>query len=86
MAKATVNKNGLFTSLGKHKAGDVINITQVEIDAIEELNPGALSAEKPAKKETKKTTAKKKRARNADGTLKADDPSTSDVNEAWEDG
>jgi hypothetical protein len=24
------------------------------------------------------------RARNADGTLKADDPSTPDVNEAWE--
>ena len=27
---------------------------------------------------------KKKRARNKDGTLKADDPSTPDVNEAWE--
>lgn len=26
------------------------------------------------------------RARNADGTLKADDPSTPDVNEAWEGG
>jgi len=26
----------------------------------------------------------KVRARNADGTLKADDPSTPDVNEAWE--
>ena len=29
-----------------------------------------------------KTT--KVRARNSDGTLKADDPSTPDVNEAWE--
>ena len=27
-----------------------------------------------------------KRARNSDGTLKADDPLTSDVNEAWEGG
>ena len=27
---------------------------------------------------------KKVRARNTDGTLKADDPSTPDVNEAWE--
>ena len=27
----------------------------------------------------------KVRARNTDGTLKADDPSTPDVNEAWED-
>ena len=26
------------------------------------------------------------RARNKDGTLKADDPSTPDVNEAWEGG
>ena len=26
----------------------------------------------------------KQRARNADGTLKADDPSTPNVNEAWE--
>lgn len=29
---------------------------------------------------------KRIRARNKDGTLKADDPSTPDVNEAWEDG
>ena len=35
---------------------------------------------KPAKKAAKKT-----RARNDDGTLKADDPSTPE-NEAWEDG
>jgi len=27
---------------------------------------------------------KKVRARNSDGTLKGDDPSTPDVNEAWE--
>lgn len=27
----------------------------------------------------------KVRARNSDGTLRADDPSTPDVNEAWED-
>ena len=30
-----------------------------------------------------KTETKKVRARNADGTLKGDDPSTPDVNEAW---
>ena len=29
--------------------------------------------------------AKKKRARNEDGTLKADDKSTPNINEAWED-
>ena len=31
-----------------------------------------------------KAPAKKKRARDAKGRLKADDPSTPDVNEAWE--
>lgn len=37
-----------------------------------------------SEKETK--AAEPKRARNADGTLKADDKSTKDVNEAWEGG
>ena len=32
----------------------------------------------------KKAPAKKKRARNSNGTLKADDPSTPNVNEAYE--
>ena len=43
--------------------------------------------EEPAKvrKEVKKAVVKKKkRARTKDGTYKADDPSTPDVNEAWE--
>lgn len=39
-----------------------------------------------AEKETKATPAKIKRARNADGTLKSDDKTTTDVNEAWEGG
>ena len=34
--------------------------------------------------ETPKKPAKKKRARDDKGRLKADDPSTPDVNEAWE--
>lgn len=39
-----------------------------------------LEAEKP------KAATTRKRARNADGTLKGDDPKTPDVNEAWADG
>ena len=31
-------------------------------------------------------TSTRRRARNADGTFRADDPSTPDINEAWEDG
>ena len=34
--------------------------------------------------EEKPTPKAKKRAKNNDGTFKADDPSTPDVNEAWE--
>ncbi len=34
----------------------------------------------------RKVIEEPKRARNADGTLKADDKSTPDVNEAWEGG
>ncbi len=42
--------------------------------------------EKPAEVVApKKATKKKKRARDEDGHFKADDPSTPDVNEAWED-
>jgi len=46
---------------------------------------------KLAEKHDTKVSAKakpmsKKRARNEDGTLKADDPSTPDVNEAWANG
>ena len=39
----------------------------------------ALAKAKPA-------PIKRKRARNDDGTLKADDPSTPNINEAWENG
>ena len=35
-------------------------------------------------KPKKKAAPKKKRARDAKGRLKADDPSTPDINEAWE--
>jgi len=41
-------------------------------------------AEAAAKKPVKKVEGKKKRARDEDGHFKADDPSTPDVNEAWE--
>ena len=49
------------------------------------MKPTAFEILKADPKPAKKATAKKKRARNKDGTLKADDPSTPE-NEAWEDG
>jgi len=47
-----------------------------------------MSRFKPASKEelaARGIGVEKVRARNENGTLKADDPSTPDVNEAWED-
>ena len=47
-----------------------------------------MSRFKPASKEelaARGVGVEKVRARNENGTLKADDPSTPDVNEAWED-
>ncbi len=57
-------------------AGEVV-IHEVEDEVVEEVKE-----EKPKPKP--KPKAKKKRAKNEDGTFKADDPSTPDVNEAWE--
>ena len=50
------------------------------------FRPHAIEVLEAESEQEKKAPAKKKRARNADGTLKGDDPSTPDVNEAYEDG
>ena len=81
MTKATVTVANVFTSAGKFSKGDVVDLPESEIKSINEIRAGALEAEKPAAKV--KAPAKKKRARNANGTLKADDPSTIHINEAW---
>ena len=81
MTKATVTVANVFTSAGKFSKGDVVDLPDSEIKAINEIRAGALEAEKPVAKV--KAPAKKKRARNANGTLKADDPSTIHINEAW---
>ena len=54
----------------------LISSGEIKVEEIEEVE------EKPKPKP--KPKAKKKRAKNEDGTFKADDPSTPDVNEAWE--
>ena len=89
--KVQVNLRSLSTSQGMIKNGEVADLPEEEIRKIIAFRPQAITVleieaepAKPAKK--KKAPAKKKRARNADGTLKGDDPSTPDVNEAYEDG
>lgn len=53
--------------------GETINVTQEEADLIVENGWGDILT----------PTKKKKRARNSDGTLRGDDPTT-EINEAWQ--
>jgi len=80
MAKATVMTPNVFTSAGKFFEGDVVELSDKEINAIRK---GTLEV-KTVLTPVKKAVTKRKRARNANGTLKSDDPSTPNVNEAWE--
>ena len=85
--KVKVTARSISTSLGILRLDDVVDLPQDEVIIIMKMNPAAfeMMAESPVFKSTKKKApAKKKRARNKDGTLKADDPST-EKNEAWTD-
>ena len=85
--KIQVNLRSLSTSQGMIRNGDVVDLPEEEIRKIIAFRPHAVTVlEIETKPTKKKAPAEKKRARNANGTLKADDPSTPDVNEAWEDG
>lgn len=86
--KVQVNYRSMSTSQGIVRNGDMVDLPTAEVDRINSMKPGALiEIEETAVFKSAKPKAKtKKRARNDDGTLKGDDPSTLDVNEAWEDG
>jgi hypothetical protein len=95
--RVLVKYRSMSTSVGRVRNGDIIDIPEAEYKKICITKPMALEAlpelpleepkkATPKKPAAKKAPAKRKRARKADGTLKADDPSTPDVNEAWEDG
>jgi len=83
--KVLVVHRSLSTSKGIVKGGDEVDLPEAEVKKIMVLKPTAFEILKADPKPAKKTAAKKKRARNDDGTLKADDPSTPE-NEAWENG
>ena len=77
----------MSTSQGMARNGDIVELPEAEVNKVLAERPHFIEvlAEVTPKKTPKKAAAKKKRARNDDGTLKADDPNTPDVNEAWED-
>ena len=91
--KVLIKYRSMSTCVGRVKAGDIVDLPEAEIERILKTKPRALEIlpelpleqPKPKKPAAKKAPAKRKRARNAKGQLKADDPSTPDVNEAWED-
>ena len=81
--KVKVLVKSISTSAGLQRQDDIVDLPDAEVKKIMFMKPHAFEAiqEMPA---MKKAPAKKKRARNANGTLKADDPSTPDINEAYE--
>ena len=82
--KVLVMHRSLSTSQGIVRGGDEVDLPEAEVKKIMTLKPTALEVLKADPKPAKKVAKKKTRARNDDGTLKADDPSTPE-NEAWED-
>ena len=87
--RVLVTYRSMSTCVGRVRAGDIVDLPEEEVRRILTTKPRALEIlpELPLEKPSpKKAPAKRKRARKADGTLKADDPSTPDINEAWEDG
>ena len=82
--KVLVKDRSISSSKGIIKNGDEVELPEAEVKKIMAMKPNAFEVLKEDPKPAKKT-AKKKRARNDNGTLKADDPSTPE-NEAWEDG
>jgi hypothetical protein len=93
--RVLVTYRSMSTCIGRVRAGDIVDLPEDEVRRILTTKPRALEIlpelplEKPAPKKrapAKKAPVKRKRARKADGTLKGDDPSTPDINEAWEDG
>tara|TARA_B100000035_G_scaffold45121_1_gene34039 strand:- start:1051 stop:1275 length:225 start_codon:yes stop_codon:yes gene_type:complete len=74
MVKVKIKSDRVFVNGERAEAGKSYEVTDAEA---KQMIANGL-AEKTAAK------AQKKRARNKDGTLKADDPQTADINEAWQ--
>ena len=85
--KYIIKAKSISTSVGIHSEGNVVDIPEAEVLKIHKMKPNTFEAVEDTivfKSTAKKTPSKKKRARNSNGTLKADDPSTPDINEAYE--
>lgn len=86
---ATGNKEGSITKI--YQKDKIINAEdqwQKEIMDVFVNNSWAMEVKMDSVEDTLnlESSVKPKRARNTKGQLKADDPSTPNINEAWEDG
>jgi len=85
--KYIIKAKSISTSVGIHSEGNIVDIPEAEVLKIHKMKPGTFEAVEDTilfKSTAKNPPSKKKRARNANGTLKADDPSTPEINEAYE--
>ena len=82
--KVLVKDRSISTSKGIFRGGDEVELPEAKVKKIMAMKPNAFEVLKADPKPAKKVAKKKKRARNDDGTLKADDPQTADINEAWQ--
>lgn len=80
--KVKVLIKSISTSAGIMRQDDIVDLPNDEVNKIIFMKPKALLEIKEIP--SIKNPSKKKRARNANGTLKADDKSTLNVNEAYE--
>ena len=80
---AELVSNRAFARVGDERV-IVARVVAGELKLTEEGE--ALMAQAPAAVEKPKKAQPKKRSRNKNGTLKGDNPSTPDVNEAWSNG
>ena len=81
------NKHGTESRLYTHnEVVEAKSKWQEELMSTFVANGWAMEVKADSAEESVEVEADIKRARNEDGTLKGDDPSTPDVNEAWEGG
>jgi len=82
--KVKVLIKSISTSAGIKRQDDIVELPNDEVNKIIFMKPTALEIIDVAVMPSMKNPSKKKRARNPNGTLKADDKSTPTVNEAYE--
>jgi len=88
MQKIIVNRIKILCSKGRIEKGETVILPESEVEQLNSLRGDTVTiletvSEAPKVAQAVKIGTKRKRARNADGTLKGDDPSTPNVNEAW---